>query len=135
MKWVRGTSLVAFGIVMAMTFPIVGHRRHETPRCPTGNRLTVRSSPDEVDRFIRCTASLFRLDAEHAVTVAHCESGSNPRAYNPPYAGVYQHDIGEWDKRARKFGWAGHSVWDPQANVRVTLAAARWGGWGPWSCG
>lgn len=134
MKWLNRLSHIGLGMMIALTFPLAAHRKHETPRCESGNRLTSRSAPAAVDRFIRCLSRLYHLDPQHSVDVAHCESGSNPRAYNPPYAGVYQHDENEWAKRARLFGFAGHSVWDPQANVGVTLRSVRWSGWGPWEC-
>lgn len=104
----------------------------------TGQRasIAVIAAPDQksVRQMIRSLAIRYRLDVAKAISVAECESGLNPRAYNPPYAGVYQHTTRFWSKRAASYGHAGESVFDPYANVDVALQMARAGGWGPWGC-
>ena len=87
-----------------------------------------------VRQMIRSLALRYRLDPGTAISIAECESGLNPRASNPPYAGVYQHSTRFWDKRAASYGHAGESVFDPYANIDVALQMARAGGWGPWGC-
>lgn len=87
-----------------------------------------------VRQMIRSLAFRYRLDVAKAISVAECESGLNPKAYNPPYAGVYQHTTRHWDKRAKTYGHAGESVFDAYANVDVALQMVRASGWGPWGC-
>jgi hypothetical protein len=68
--------------------------------------------------------------------VARCESNYNPRAYNPagPWAGVYQQDTDYWKGRAKRWGHPGESVFNPYANVDVSLKMARDWGWHHWAC-
>jgi hypothetical protein len=104
----------------------------------TGEResITVVAAQDEktVRQMIRSLAIRYRLDAAKAISVAECESGLNPRAYSPPYGGVYQHDTNRWPKRAATYGHEGESVFDAYANVDVALQMARASGWGAWGC-
>ena len=104
----------------------------------TGNdaSITVVAANDEksVRQMIRSLALRYRLDVAQAISVAECESGLNPKSYNPPYAGVYQHDTGFWTKRAATYGHEGESVFDAFANVDVALQMARASGWGAWGC-
>jgi hypothetical protein len=87
-----------------------------------------------VRQMIRSLALRYRIDAAKAISVAECESGLNPRAYSPPYAGVYQHHTSFWKKRAATYGHEGESVFDPYANIDVALRMARASGWGAWGC-
>jgi hypothetical protein len=104
----------------------------------SGNKaaITIVASRDikTVRQMIRSLATRYRLDVAKAISVAECESGLNPKAYNPPYAGVYQHSTRFWDKRAASYGHAGESVFDAFANVDVALQMARASGWGAWGC-
>jgi len=104
----------------------------------TGNRASITvvaaHTQKAVRQMIRSLALRYRLDVAKAISVAECESGLNPKAHNPPYAGVYQHDENRWSKRAQTYGHAGESVFDAYANVDVALQMARDSGWGPWGC-
>ena len=98
--------------------------------------ITIVAALDQksVRQMIRSLAIRYRLDVAKAISVAECESGLNPKAYNPPYAGVFQHSVRFWEKRATTYGHAGESVFDAYANVDVALQMVRAGGWGPWGC-
>ena len=98
--------------------------------------ITIVAAGDQktVRQMIRSLAVRYRLDPGTAISIAECESGLNPRASNPPYAGVYQHSTRYWDKRAATYGHAGESVFDAFANVDVALQMARASGWGAWGC-
>lgn len=125
--------LVAIVAVLHLATPVRAHGDHETPRCPFP-QLSPRSGPVKVRKFIRCMAESLGLDPGKAVDVAECESGLDPRAYNKPYGGVYQQDEDEWDRRSRFFGFPGHSIFDPRANVTVSLRAIKGGGYEAWGC-
>lgn len=103
----------------------------------TGERasITLVAAHDEktVRQMIRSLALRYRLDVGTAISVAECESGLNPRAYNPPYGGTYQQDMNRWPRRAAIYGHKGESVFDPYANVDVSLQMARASGWGHWA--
>jgi hypothetical protein len=98
--------------------------------------VTIVAAGDQksVRQMIRSLAVRYRLDVAKAISVAECESGLNPKASNPPYAGVYQHSTRFWEKRAASYGHAGDSVFDPFANIDVALQMARASGWGAWGC-
>ena len=98
--------------------------------------ITIVAAHDQksIRQMIRSLAIRYRLDPGTAVAVAQCESGLNPRAYSPPYAGVFQHSTRFWGRRAATYGHAGESVFDPYANIDVALRMVRAGGWGPWGC-
>jgi len=98
--------------------------------------ITIVAAGDQktVRQMIRSLAIRYRLDPGTAISIAECESGLNPKASNPPYAGVYQHSTRYWEKRAATYGHAGESVFDAYANVDVALQMARASGWGAWGC-
>ena len=98
--------------------------------------IKVRLGAEEkrVRPMIRSLSLRHGVDAGQALRVAECESGMNPRAYSPPYAGIYQQHVGYWDRRARQFGHPGESPFDPYANVDVSLRMAKSLGWEHWGC-
>lgn len=69
-----------------------------------------------------------------------CESTMNPNAVNTSYyengnpSGLYQHISGYWPARAAKYGYAGASVFNAEANANVTMAMWRDGQKGLWEC-
>lgn len=75
-------------------------------------------------------------DVPWAMRVMACESGGNPLAKNPnsSASGLFQHLARYWDARSAKAGWAGASIWDPEANIAV--AAWLYYNSGPqhWTC-
>jgi len=92
-------------------------------------------------------ATLEGLVAEHfpawavpaAVEVVGCETGYtyDPTEQNPSSgaSGYFQHMPRYWEDRSAKAGWAGYSIFHPEANVAV--AAWLWGqtgDWRHWSC-
>jgi hypothetical protein len=104
---------------------------------PVQVTLRVRPREKDVRGMIRGLAQRYGVDVNAALRVAGCESGFNPRAYSPagPYGGIYQHAISYWPGRARHFGHPGASVFDPYANIDVSLRMVRAGGWSHWGCG
>jgi len=91
----------------------------------------------QLKRLIRCAARRWDVSGggRKALSVARCESGFDPDAYNPGgYAGVYQQATRYWPTRARTYGFRDYSVYNGRANVIVSVRMAHRGGWGPWSC-
>lgn len=73
--------------------------------------------------------------AEAAVRVAACESGFNPRAYNPSGAsGLFQHLISYWLARAAGAGSPGASPFDPWVNTVAAANMVAASGWSAWVC-
>jgi hypothetical protein len=96
--------------------------------------ITIVAARDQksVRQMIRSLAIRYRLDVGTAISVAECESGLNPQASNPPYAGVFQQDTSSWKRRAKLYGHPGESPYEAFANVDVSLQMARASGWGHW---
>lgn len=81
---------------------------------------------------------------EEALSVIWCESRGNPNVVNDisGAAGLFQFVPNTWGWASAEAGWAGASVFDPEANI----ASAAWlvqvsidtnhpgGAWGHWSC-
>jgi hypothetical protein len=91
----------------------------------------------KVPGMIGGLATRYGLSVSKSLSVAKCESGYNPKAYNPagPWAGVYQQDTDYWPQRAKKYGHPGESVFDAYANIDVSLKMAKSTGWHHWACG
>ena len=94
--------------------------------------------------LLRRIAIRYHIDVNKFLYVAHRESGFSPTAYNPPpggckdhgCGGLFQMDMSYWPARARRYGFAGASVFDAVANATVAakmIASGCPGGcWGPW---
>jgi soluble lytic murein transglycosylase-like protein len=95
-------------------------------------RMATREKP--VRGMIQGLSRRYGVDASTAIHVAQCESGMNPRAYSPPYAGIFQHDVGYWPRRAANYGHKGDSPFDAYANIDVSLRMAAASGWRHWGC-
>jgi soluble lytic murein transglycosylase-like protein len=79
---------------------------------------------------------------DEALRIIQCESLGDPDAYNPysGASGLFQFIPSTWASAAPKAGFAGSSVFDPDANI----ATASWlanryhdlgqSYWQPWSC-
>lgn len=78
------------------------------------------ASPDpiaanSVSGIIYSAANEFGLDPSYLLSVASCESGLNPTAYNPAgYHGLFQFDQTTW----AAYGY-GDSIYDPTAQART----------------
>ncbi|MCC6747057.1 MAG: transglycosylase SLT domain-containing protein [Deltaproteobacteria bacterium] len=73
-----------------------------------------------------------------ALNIIACESGGNPKAYNASSgaSGLFQHLAIYWAERAKKAGFPGASVFDPEANIAASAYLLYAAGGGPkhWSC-
>jgi len=74
-------------------------------------------------------------DVETALCLISYESGGNPDAKNPrsSASGLFQHLGKYWSERSVSAGWAGASIFDPEANVAVAAWLKGWGGWQHWT--
>jgi hypothetical protein len=96
-----------------------------------------RASTHQLKSVIRCAAHRWKVPGgvAKALSVARCESGFNPRAYNASgYAGVYQHAVRYWRQRADEWGFPRRSVFNGRANVIVAIRMAHALGWSAWGC-
>ena len=93
-----------------------------------------------VEGIVRQAARRYGIDETYFVKIAMCESTMNPNAVNYDYyenghpSGLFQHISGYWPVRAAKYGYAGASVFDAEANANVTAAMFRDGSQGLWEC-
>jgi len=97
-------------------------------------KIRMKTKAKPVAGMIRGLSRRYGVDAGTAIRVAKCESGMNPRAYSPPYAGVYQQSTRYWGRRAANYGHKGASPFEAYANVDVSLKMARAQGWRHWGC-
>lgn len=119
-------------------------KKFANPAQPTINPAPVAVvAKSEVEQIIINAANKYGMNPNHMLRIARCESGFNPNAINYNYnapggggnpAGLFQHLTGYWPSRAAKYGWAGASVFNAQANAEVTAQMARDSGWGAWEC-
>ena len=74
-------------------------------------------------------------DVNRALCTISYESGGNPKAKSRSgtYRGLLQHNMRYWDSRARKAGWPGASVYNPEANIAVSAWLVNQGGWSHWT--
>lgn len=73
-----------------------------------------------------------------ALRVIYCESRGNPDAVNDSSgaSGLFQHMPQFWPQRSQAAGFAGASVFDPEANIATAAFLATRDGWRHWpNCG
>jgi hypothetical protein len=68
-------------------------------------------------------ANQYGVDANKAIRIAQCESGLNPlaKSQNGLYAGLYQQSLEYWPSRAESVGLPGASIFDAEANIKVSI--------------
>lgn len=94
---------------------------------------------EKVERWRSLVARYFPGDrVEQALWVIGCESGGNPEAVNPfsGASGLFQHLPEYWPERATAAGFAGRSIFDPEANIGTAayLFGTRDTPWQDWVC-
>lgn len=94
----------------------------------------------DVELIVRQAARKHGIDEDYFVRIAMCESTMNPNAVNHSYyengnpSGLFQHISGYWPARAAKYGYAGASVFNAEANANVTAGMWRDGQSNLWQC-
>lgn len=92
------------------------------------------AGPAEIITKIKAASAKLGIDAQRVLLIAQCESGFNPRADSGYYKGLFQHDPNYWSSRAAKFGYAGASYFDVDAQIAVSTGMMAGGGWSHWGC-
>ena len=65
--------------------------------------------------IIHAAAAEFGVDGDYLVSIAECESGLDPRAYNSAgYHGLFQYDESTWA------AYGEGDIWDPVAQAKAT---------------
>ena len=90
--------------------------------------------PEEIMAKIRSAAAAKGIDTQRVLMIARCESGFNPRADSGQYKGLFQQDKDFWAGRAAKYGYAGASYFDVDAQIGVSTTMMAGGGWSHWGC-
>lgn len=99
-----------------------------------GAKYPMVTGPAEVLERINFWSNARGIDANRVARIAKCESGFNPLADSGYYKGIFQHDPGYWAARASKYGAAGASIFDAEAQIKVSTAMMAEGGWSHWGC-
>lgn len=90
--------------------------------------------PEAIIAKIRAAAAAKGIDAQRVLMIAKCESGFNPRSDSGYYKGLFQHDPTYWPGRAARYGFAGASYFDVDAQIAVSTSMMAGGGWSHWGC-
>ncbi len=95
-----------------------------TPHRTTTRRVSIPAGPvnrNSVAGIIMSAAARWGVSGSWMVSIARCESGLNPHAYNPrgPYYGLFQFLMSTFTHNG------GTSIWDPadQANIAAKMLA------------
>ena len=72
---------------------------------------------------IRYWAGVYGIDGERAIRIGQCESGLNPSAKSGSglYGGIFQQSFQYWPARAANAGLPGSSIFDAEANIKVSV--------------
>jgi soluble lytic murein transglycosylase-like protein len=82
-----------------------------------------------ISGIIQAAAAEYGVDPGYLLSIASCESGLNPNAYNPAgYYGLFQFAEATW--AGNGYG----SIWDPVAQSRTAARMIAGGGAGAWGC-
>lgn len=92
------------------------------------------AGPAEILAKINAASAAKGIDANRVAGIAKCESGFNPMADSGYYKGLFQHDPNYWPARAAKYGFAGASIFDVDAQIGVSTSMMAGGGWSHWGC-
>jgi Transglycosylase SLT domain len=105
---------------------VVAQARKERRR-DGGSSLDAAYASGSVTEIISAAATEFGIDPGYMISIAECESGLDPAAYNSAgYHGLFQYDDTTWGA----YGYG--SIWDPVAQARTTaelLAAGQSSRW------
>lgn len=100
----------------------------------------VYAATGDIEAMVRAAAIKYGVNPDYLARIARCESTFNPNSVNRNYyenghpSGLFQHISGYWPGRAAKYGWAGASVFDAQAQAEVTAQMFRDGHSNLWEC-
>lgn len=87
-------------------------RRRAAAKADSGNAAY---SGGSVVEIIHAAGTEFGIDGDYLVSIAECESGLDPQAFNSAgYHGLFQYDDTTWSA----YGYG--SIWDPVAQARTT---------------
>lgn len=122
-RWEHKRLLAAEAEAAAQAKARVDQRPISVPSYPPGSIQ---------DIITRAFAPLGPTAVAWGLRVARCESGYNPRAYNPagPYYGLFQFLMSTF--RATPYG--NQDIYDPMANASAAAWKYSRGGAGAWGC-
>ena len=89
---------------------------------------------NEVQRLIVKWARHYGVNEQRVLRIAACESGYRANATNGQYKGVFQQGQTWWAARSARYGRAGASIFNADANIQVSIAMMAQGGFGHWEC-
>lgn len=101
-----------------------------TPRHTPAIPAAPPPAPGTIEAIIQAAANQWGVSYPWMLKIARCESGLNPRAYNPsgPYYGLYQFLMSTF--RAN----GGTDIWDPVQQANITAKMLAHGQAHQWGC-
>lgn len=103
--------------------PVIRPRAEVIPAAPP-------PAPGTIEAIIQKAANAWGVSYPWMLKIARCESGLNPRAYNPagPYYGLFQFLMSTF--RAN----GGTNIWDPVQQANITAKMLAHGQAHQWGC-
>jgi soluble lytic murein transglycosylase-like protein len=110
--------------------PTVAPTPKPTPRPRPAIPAAPPPAPGTIEAIIQQAATTYGVSYPWMLKIAKCESGLNPRAYNPagPYYGLYQFLMSTF--RAN----GGTDIWDPVQQANITAKMLAHGQAHQWGC-
>jgi soluble lytic murein transglycosylase-like protein len=101
-----------------------------TPRHVPAIPAAPPAAPGTIEAIIQAAANQWGVSYPWMLKIARCESGLNPRAYNPagPYYGLFQFLMSTF--RAN----GGTNIWDPVQQANITAKMLAHGQAHQWGC-
>jgi hypothetical protein len=98
---------------------LVAERRKERRKAAASESgssgLEAAYASGDIVEIIHAAGAEFGVDGDYLVSIAECESGLDPQAYNSAgYHGLFQYDDTTWS------AYGEGSIWDPVAQARAT---------------
>jgi resuscitation-promoting factor RpfB len=130
-------SITADGAVTVVEHQLVRALENHPPipkpaRAPQVRRAVpaVSYSPGSIEGIIAAAANRWGVSASWMISIARCESGLRPTAYNPsgPYYGLFQFLMSTF--RAN----GGTNIWSPVDQANITAKMLAHGQAWQWSC-
>lgn len=99
-----------------------------------GTKVLFRGSVEYWRPFVTEAATARGLDPNRMLRIMQCESSGNAQARNGVYSGLFQYHPTTWSNAIKRFGTGSESIWDGEAQIRITAAKMSVDGFGEWEC-
>lgn len=99
-----------------------------------GTKVLFRGSVEHWRPYVTAAALSRGLDPNRMLRIMQCESGGNALARNGVYSGLFQFHPQTWANATSRFGAGNESIWDGEAQIRISAAKMSVDGFREWEC-